>query len=218
MRNTYVDTTVGTIVGGPYSILSAPLASPTFTGTVTTAAIICTGITNSGTDQAATVTSTGALNAGTNKFIVNSSGLCTTYNGIVNVSNGLAQVVATADLTAQVAAKTTTALYTPTATGMYRISVCMKVTTTGTSMVNGPVTITYTDGTDSVAQSIIMALNNTSGAVVTTMISGSTPTTGNVNGEAVIFAKTGVAINYAIAISGTVGSGVYEAHLKCEAL
>jgi len=39
-----------------------------------------------------------------------------------------------------------------------------------------------------------------------------------VNGDMVFYAKSGTAIQYAIAVSGTFGSGRYSAHLRLEAL
>ena len=126
-------------------------------------------------------------------------------------------VVTAADLTAQTAAKTTTTLFTPSVTGFFRISIALKLTTVGTSPVIGPVTITYTDGDGSVAQSIVMLLYSTTGTVVTTTVNNTT-TTSNVNGSMVIFAKAAVAISYAIAQSGTIGSGQWSAHIRCEAM
>ncbi len=123
--------------------------------------------------------------------------------------------VATADIAATASATSTTTIFTPTADGMYRVSVYLKITTTGTSPVAGPVTITYTDADGSVAQSHVMLLANTSGAVVTTTVNNTT-TTGTVYGSIVMNAKSGVAIQYAIAVSGTFGSGRYTAHLTCE--
>lgn len=124
---------------------------------------------------------------------------------------------AVVDLTGQTAAISATTIFTPTATGMFRISAYLKITTTGTSPVLGPVTITYTDGTDSVAQSVVMAQQLQTGAMSTTGNNGNT-TTSVLTGSLYIFAKTGVAIQYAVALTGTVGAAQYEVHLKCEAL
>ncbi len=125
--------------------------------------------------------------------------------------------VATADIAATASATSTTTLFTPSASGIYRVSIYLKISTTGTSPVAGPVTITYTEPDGSVAQSHVMLLQSTTGTVVTTTVNNST-TTGTVNGSMVIYAKTGVAIQYAIAVSGTFGSGRYIAHLTCEQL
>jgi hypothetical protein len=126
-------------------------------------------------------------------------------------------VVAAVNLTAQTAAKAATTLFTPVVTGFFRISIALKLTTVGTSPVVGPVTITYTDGDGSVSQSVVMLLHSTTGTVVTTTVNNTT-TTSNVNGSMVIFAKTAVAIQYAIAQSGTIGSGQWSAHIRCEAM
>lgn len=134
-----------------------------------------------------------------------------------SVPNRVPVVVAEANLTAQTAAKATTALLTPAVNCFFRISIALKLTTTGTSPVVGPVTITYTDADGSVAQSIVMLLHSVTGTVVTTTVNNST-TTSNVNGSLVIFAKAGVAVNYAIAQSGTIGAGQWSTHIRVEAL
>jgi hypothetical protein len=148
--------------------------------------------------------------------LANASGTITKYNNIATVSGGVPSELATVDLTGQVAAISATTLYTPTVTGMFRISTRLKITHTGTSPVLGPITITYTDGDDSVAQSDVMQLATQAGASATSN-SGNT-TTSTLNGEIIIYAKTGVAIQYAIALTGTVGTATFSAHLKCEAL
>jgi len=125
--------------------------------------------------------------------------------------------IATADVAAGTSAVSATTLFTPTVSGWYRISASLKLTITGTSPVAGPITITYTDPDGSVAQSEVMLLHSVTGTVVTTTVNNST-TTGTVTGTLVIYAKTGVAIQYAIAVSGTYGAGRYVAHLACESL
>ncbi len=128
-----------------------------------------------------------------------------------------APVVGSVDIVARSTAVSATTLFTPALTGFYRISCAMKITTTGTSPVAGPVTITYTDGDGSVAQSQVMLLQSTTGTVVTTTVNNST-TTGTVHGSIVVYAKTAVALQYAISVSGTFGAGAYTAHLRAEAL
>ncbi|MES2287366.1 MAG: hypothetical protein V4547_16860 [Bacteroidota bacterium] len=125
--------------------------------------------------------------------------------------------IATADIAATASATNTATLATPTADGMYRLTCYLKITVTGTSPVAGPVTITYTDADGSVAQSHVMLLQNTSGAVVTTTVNNST-TTGTVNGSMVMNAKSGTAITYAIAVSGTYAAGRYTCHFTLERL
>ena len=130
-------------------------------------------------------------------------------------------IVAAINLTGQTAAKTATLLFTPSVTGFFRIHCALKVTTAATTSCtlggSTGVVITYTDGDGSVAMSQTMALQTTAGAVA---INSSTNTTANqLNGTMVVFAKTGVAINYAIGYTSS-GATVmqYSAHLRCEAM
>src|SRR5208282_324279 len=68
--------------------------------------------------------------SGTRLWEVNAStGKVLSYNGIPTVSGGQPAEYATLDLVSQGAAIGTTTLYTPVATGMFRISVYAKVTT-----------------------------------------------------------------------------------------
>ena len=195
------------------SITTAAVVAPagTLSGATLASGVLASSLTSVGTLAGLTVTGTAALP------IVTQTGKTTNYNGIATVSNGIPSELATIDTTNLSAAVTTATLYTPTATGMYRISAVIKITTTGTSPVAGPLTITYTDGDGSVAQSQIMLLHSTTGTVVTTTVNNST-TTGTVYGSMVIYALASVAIQYAVAVSGTFGSGRYSVHLKCEAM
>lgn len=159
-----------------------------------------------------TLTVTG-LKVGTTKI--------TSYNGINTVSNGVASEIGTADITAQSAAKTATTLCTPGATGMFRISIYEQITTAASSSsILGGATgtvITYNDGDGNVAQSDTVAMDSTTGTVVTTA-AGNTTTT-NLIGVISIYARTGVAIQYAIGYTSVgVTAMQYAAHLKCEAM
>lgn len=146
------------------------------------------------------------------------TGKVTKYNNIATVDNGIPSELGHADLTAQTAAKSATTLVTPAATGRFRISAYLKVTTPdGVSSTLGAVTITFTDGTDSVAQSMVMQMANQAGAAVTTNTGDSTTST--LTGTMFVYAKTGVAIQYAIAYtSNTPGNMAYAARLTCEAM
>ena len=130
-----------------------------------------------------------------------------------------ASVINKIDLTAQTAAVSATNLVALPATARYRISAYLKVTTAattgaGTSTLGG-VTITYSDGTDSISQSVVMQMQTQAGASATTN-SGNT-TTSVLSGELVIYAATGTAIQYAIAYaSNTAAQMVFEAHLAAE--
>jgi hypothetical protein len=100
---------------------------------------------------------------------------------------------------------------------MYRISAYLKVTTVDlTSSTLGALTITYTDGTDSVAQTAVMQMANEAGASVTTN-AGNT-TAAKLIGSMRIWAST-ANIQYAVAYASNVpGTMKYEVHLKLEAL
>jgi hypothetical protein len=146
------------------------------------------------------------------------TGKITKYNNISTVDNGVPSELGHADLTAQTAAKSATTLLTPAATGRFRVSVYLKVTTPASvSSVLGGVTITYTDGTDSVAQSVLMALQTEAGVVVTTNTGNAT--TSVLTGDIFVYAKTGVAIQYAIAYTSSLAAEMaYAARLTCEAM
>ena len=135
-----------------------------------------------------------------------------------SVPNRIPVQTAVVDLTAQTAAKSTTALLTPSVTGLYRISAYLKVTTPATtSSTLGALTITYTDGTDSVAQTHVVSLTTQAGAAATTIATNTTAA--KLSGSLIIWAKTGVAIQYAIAyVSSGATPMAYEAHLAIEAL
>lgn len=148
---------------------------------------------------------------------VNISKLIGQYNGISTVGNGVPAEYATVDLTGQTAPIAATTLYAPTISGLFRVSAYLKITTTGTSPVLGPVTITFTDATDSVAQSVVMSQQLQTGATSNTGNNGNT--TGSVlTGSLIVNAKAATNIQYAVAFTGTIGAAQYEVHLKLEAL
>lgn len=144
------------------------------------------------------------------------------YNGVDTVSNGVPIEVGTADLTSQSAAISATTLFTPTADGMFRISITLQVTqaATNSSVLGGAtgVAITYTEPDGSVAQSIVPLLISQAGVsiVPATGNTGNTTTTQS-QGSAIIYAKSGVAIQYAIGYTSVGATSMeYAAHLKCE--
>lgn len=149
------------------------------------------------------------------------AGKFTRYNNIATVSNGVPSELATVDLTTQAAAIADTTIYTPTATGMFRLSVYLQVTRAATtsSILGGAtgVVIKFNDGAGNVAQTVTMALNSTTGTVVTTAAGNTTAT--NLNGTMVIYARTGVAISYAIGYTSVGVTSMQAAYnLKVEAL
>ncbi len=134
-----------------------------------------------------------------------------------SVPNRIAVQAAQVDLTAQSAAKAATILLTPAVTGLYRISAYLKVTTAAsTSSTLGALTITYTDGTDSVAQSLVCALSTQLGASASTVTTNTTAA--KLCGDVVIYAKAGVPIQYAIAYTSSGSAMQYEAHLSIDVI
>jgi hypothetical protein len=142
----------------------------------------------------------------------------TTYNNVATASDGIPYTIASVDATAQAAAVSATTLYTPPANGFYRLSMVLQVTQAATvSSQLGGVTIAYTDGDGSVAQSDAMALFNASAAIAA---SGTGNTTNvKLNGTKVLYAKSGVAITYAIAYTSVGATAMqYAYHIKLEKL
>ncbi len=146
------------------------------------------------------------------------------YNNIASVSGGIPVEYATVDLTAQSAAITATTLYTPTASAMFRISFVIRVTTAAsTSSILGGTTgvvLTFTEPDGSVAQTFVIAMDDQTGAVIVPANGNAANTTQAMGqGTAVIYAKTGVAIQYAIGYTSVgVTAMQYSVHAKCEQL
>ena len=151
-------------------------------------------------------------------------GKFTQYNNIATVSNGVPSELATVDLTTQAAAISATALYTPAVSGMFRISVVLQVTRAATtsSILGGTtgVVLTYTEPDGSVAQTVTVEMSGQNGNTITTA-TGNTgnSTTTQSKGDADIYAKTGVAINYAVGYTSVGGTTMqFSVHIKLEAL
>lgn len=156
-----------------------------------------------------------------NRTSLNGAGIISKYNNIATVSNGVPSEYATVDVTAQTAAIAATTIYTPAATGLFRISIYLQITTAAsTSSILGGATgvvITYNDGDGNVAQSDTVGLESPTGTIVTTVNTNTTAT--NLNGHIILYARTGVAIQYAIGYTSVGLTAMqYAAHLKVEAL
>jgi hypothetical protein len=151
-------------------------------------------------------------------------GKVSSFNGISTVSGGVPAEYATVDLTAQQAAITSTLLYAPTATGLYRVSYYAKVTTAASvSSILGGTTglvLTFTDGSDSVAQTAFtLPEDNQAGTALSVGTGNTTNTTqATLQGSAVIFALTGVNITYAFGYTSSGTAMQYELHIKLEAM
>lgn len=142
----------------------------------------------------------------------------TSYNGIPLVSNGLATIIKTVDLTAQTAAISATTLLAVATTGQYRLSWYAKVTTAAvTSSTLGPLTITFTDA-DNTAQSITMAAFNSAGTIETSD-SVNTTTTVMLGIPVMLNARASTNIQYAFAYASNAAAAMnYNLHIKLEAL
>ena len=135
------------------------------------------------------------------------------YAGVATVSGGIPAEYATVDLTAQTGAISGGTLYTPAASGMFRVSWTADITTAdSTASVLGGTNgfqVTYTSPTDSVSKTTVAGNSVTSAA----------NTTGTaVGGCLVVYAKTGVAMTYSYGYTATTGNMAYELHIKVEAL
>jgi hypothetical protein len=144
---------------------------------------------------------------------INLQGKVADYNAIATVSNGVPSEYATIDVTGQTAALTAQTLYTPAASGMFRISWTADMTTADTTSstlggTNG-FQVTYTSPTDSVSKTTVPGNSVTSAA----------NTTGTaIGGCLVVYAKTGVAMTYSFGYTAGTGNMAYELHVKVEAL
>lgn len=123
--------------------------------------------------------------------------------------------LASKDLVTQGALIASTLLYNVPATqgGLYRIAFYLKVTRPATtSSTLGALTITFTDATDSVAQSVV-ALGATQTGVAGTTNAGNSAVS-VLQGSLTVNAKAGTAINFSVAyVSAGATTMQYEVHL-----
>jgi hypothetical protein len=127
-------------------------------------------------------------------------------------------LVGSANLAGQTSASiSATTIYTVTTAtaGMYSLDWYTKLTTTGTSPVLGPLTITFNDAIDGTAQSVVAAGQTQAGAAGTSLTA--TTTAQNLSGALSINAGAGN-IQYAFVCTGTIGAAVYELRLRLEFL
>jgi hypothetical protein len=124
--------------------------------------------------------------------------------------------LAVIDLVTQAAAIVATLLYAVPATqpGLYDVAFALKVTRAATtSSTLGTLTISYTDATDSVVQTVIALGGTQAGAAATSNAGNST--TSVLQGRVTVNAKAGTNITYAIAyVSSGATTMQYEAHLS----
>lgn len=141
----------------------------------------------------------------------------TLYNGITAVESGVPYIVASANVVNQAAAVAATTIFTPSVAGRYRITFYLKVTRAATTSSQlGAVTITYQDGADSVAQSVVLSAQNQAGAQANSNTGNSTTTV--LSGSFNLFANA-TAIQYAIAYASVGATTMqYEYRVTLEAL
>jgi hypothetical protein len=148
------------------------------------------------------------------------TGKITAYDGIACVANGVPTEYAQVNLTAQSAAIAATTLYAVpvSATGLYRINWYLKVTRAATiSSTLGAITFGFTDGTDSVVQSLVAQGATQAGAAATTNTGNST--TSVLCGTTIVYALASTNITYAIAYATSGATTMqYEVHMRLEAL
>jgi hypothetical protein len=196
---TTVFTRSGAVVAtsGDYAVAqitgAASLASPTFTGVPAAP----TAAANTNTTQLATTA-----------FVV---------------GQNYAQRIVAVDLITQAATITGATLLAAGSvqTGMYRLTGWTKVTRAATtSSTSGPLTITFTEGTDSTSLTPTISWMTSAGAVATTNATNSITVTGsNTFNDFVFFAKSGVAITYTFTYASSGATTMqFDLHMRLEFL
>ncbi len=140
------------------------------------------------------------------KFLVNSSGVATNYNGVALGGIGQPYMPSggVVDLTAQTGSVTATNLFTPSANGLFRVSYYLTTTTAGSA---GTVSVTFTWTDEAKAETF-----------TSTALSLSALGALALQQPLVIYAKTTAAIQYSTTVSGATGSPQYSLHIRIEAL
>jgi hypothetical protein len=197
-----------TFIGNILATTSITLNGGTFNGRA---------LANTGAVTISSATTITAPAGSTSLTVGSGSTLSFTGSGIINANeiNGTlivgvpSSIVVKVDLTGQHANIAPTTLYTPPASGMYRVSAYLIVTTISSPGSTLPsLTIGWTDPDNNTAQTLVLTPTNTGNALTTYQ-----------DGTAVIDAKTAVAITYTT--SGYTSGGTpmqYSVHLRLESL
>lgn len=149
------------------------------------------------------------------------AGKFTRYNNVATEGVGMPSIVKAVDLTAQAAAATTAALWTPAAAGFYRISFAITLTRAATisSIVGAGVNVNYTtgDGATASVQNVPMWIKTSTTATVD--IGDASNTIGTtLIGSVVIYSST-TAVTYDIGYTSVGGTTMqYAARIRVEAL
>ena|SRR5271165_2141214 len=141
-------------------------------------------------------------------------------NGVSTVGNGFSLLTGVYDQVTQVASIAGGVISASLAvTGFYQLSGYLKKTTAATtSSTLGPLTLTYTDGTDSTVLTPTLALLTSTGTVATTNANNSVTVTGISSLVPFSFyGKAGSTVTFSLtyASSGTTAMA-YEVHLRLE--
>lgn len=152
----------------------------------------------------------------------NGQALVSTTGGITSWATITSAPAAPINLTGQTAAITATTIFTPSATGFFRISVYEQVTVAASvSSILGGATgtvITYQDGDGGIGQSITVPFADAGAGGIVTTNAGNTTTT-LLQGTIVIYAKVGVAVQYAIGYTSVGGTPMaYGLHIRTESV
>jgi hypothetical protein len=148
------------------------------------------------------------------KTTINTSGLITKYNNVTTAANGVAAVITSIDLTAQAAAQSGVALFTPPAAGMYRISFAITLTraASSSSTVGANVGVNYTSGDGATAQAQNVPMWIVSSTTATTDSGSAANTVGTtLIGSITIYSST-TAVTFDV---GYTSSGVTTMQYAC---
>lgn len=138
------------------------------------------------------------------------TGVASKYNNINTVGVGMPSLVATIDATAQTANIATSTLYAVPASGFYRVSIYITLTSAGTTSTMPSTTITYTDGNSG---------TNAHSTTTTATNTGNSLTTSFAQTSYVCYAKSGTNIQYATGGYASTGSAMqYALRIRVEAL
>jgi phage tail tube protein FII len=170
-----------------------------------------------------------AITANANRFFLQDTGGAqssfvgkfTKYNNVTTDGVGMPAVVKVIDLQTQSAATAGTALFTPSAAGLYRISVAVTLTRAGTTSVlagAGGVKINYTSGDGATAKNQDVPFW-IPGSTTATVVNSATNTVGDTLIGAIVIYSSTTAVTYDVGYTSTgVTSMQYALRIRVEAL
>lgn len=160
--------------------------------------------------------------SGVSVFDINTSGSIDTYAGSATAGNGVSAVLASTSGTTQAAALSASALYTPAAAGLYRVSFAVTLTRAATSSSTlagaGGIKLNYTTGDSSTAvnQQVPCWLTTSTTATVTNSAANTVGTT--LIGSVVVYSST-TAMTFDIGYTSSGATSMqYAYHVTVERL